>query len=451
MIRGIFLLINIFVAFVVSAQIKQDIKVNMDVPDKVNAGESFQITLTIDKGNIQSFSRFQQDLPYGLTAERNISSNADFLFENQRVRFIWLKLPVDEKINVVYTVYPEERLKGSFNLGGEFSFIEQNESKALNVGTKLITIVPSHTIPDSQQVDIKDYHQVIIDRIEAQKSAIPLQVIRKPPRQVSTREIIIEIKIIKGNLTRLAKIEEYIPEGFTAIEGESNNGIFSYENNTVKILWMNLPKEPDFTISYKLSPEKAKSSGSIKISGLFSYILGNQTKSIDIIEKDYDIAELKSNESNEGDEISINQSAVTDTTQKKAEEKLTVEISVPVEVNQVKQLKQVIPAKSKIGNIDLQPENGVYYRVQIGAGHYKFDIRRHFRVFRLDREIKVEFHEGWRKYTIGSFISYQEALEYRNKISKNNRIKDAFVCAYNNGKRITVREALKISNQKSLP
>ena len=52
----------------------------------------------------------------------------------------------------------------------------------------------------------------------------------------------------------------------------------------MKFLWMNLPDEPQFVISYKLIPEGEIPERLLTIMGSFSYAEDNESKTIDIIE-----------------------------------------------------------------------------------------------------------------------------------------------------------------------
>ena len=130
------------------------VTVKMSVPSVVGAGQEFRVSITIDKGELEEFSRLQQELPAGLQAIQENSGSADYSFDNQRVRFIWLKLPSENPILLTYKILVNERLKGTFTLGGEFSYVENNERKSVNLQSENINITPSPAISADKQINI---------------------------------------------------------------------------------------------------------------------------------------------------------------------------------------------------------------------------------------------------------------------------------------------------------
>jgi len=52
------------------------------------------------------------------------------------------------------------------------------------------------------------------------------------------------------------------------------------------------------------------------------------------------------------------------------------------------------------------------------------------------------------KYTVGNFSSYREARAARDRIARSSLVDKPFICAFRNGRRIPVDEALRLSNQE---
>ncbi len=456
MYRIFAIIFNLIAALGISSIFQSGVSLDIQSPTEVVAGTEFEVKVNIKKGDLESFSRLQQDLPAGLTASSYVTSNSDFTFEEKRVRMIWLKLPQQEEFTVAYRIKVDERLKGSFSIDGKFSYIEENERKSISLVSQPITILPSPTIDPSLIVDVKDFEQQVIPYIPSVSSSSEMACIRQIPTfEAGSGEYIVNILVNKASKQKFAKIEEAIPIGYKAINIDPKEAIFTFKGNTAKFLWMNLPSEPYFLVSYKLVPQDQSKQSEPSIRGKFSYLEGEKTVSIDIRQTKRDLATIAPSDISgliaELESAPLAQAEI----KREPEPQETKEEAIKTIKTEKKEKKETkVAAKKQARELKknlpfvLEPEEGVYFRVQLAAGHKTVDIQRYFEKYNLDKEVRKEAHEGWQKYSIGSFKQYREARDYRVHIWNTTIIDDAFVSAYNSGTRITVQEALMIGNQE---
>ena len=159
MVKLVITLLNLLVILALQL-FPGNVSVKLDVPTEVQAGSEFEVKVILNKGDLEGFSRFQQNIPAGFTASSGSSSNADFTFSDKRVRLIWLRTPQNSEITVSYRVKVDERLKGTFSLAGKFSYIENNERKSVDIQPVAINIVPSATIDPLLIVDVNDFEKM---------------------------------------------------------------------------------------------------------------------------------------------------------------------------------------------------------------------------------------------------------------------------------------------------
>lgn len=442
MFRVLFVFLNLFLALNFGGGFQSGVSLDVKAPMQVTAGTEFEVIVDINKGNLESFSRLQQSLPAGLKATPYLSSNADFTFDEKRVRMIWLRMPKEDKLSVVYRIKVDQRLKGTFNIDSKFSYIDQNERKSVTLMSQPITIMPSPDIDPSLIVDINDFEDQVIPYIPTEGYETEMLCARQTPIKEADGSYTVTLLVNKEAKQKFAKIEEEVPSGYTAESLEPRESIFTFKKGEAKFLWMNLPSDQLFTVSYKLVPKKSNARPPL-LKGKFSFLEGEKTTSLDILQTDMDLASVEPSQLNQlinslsEPMLADNGSAGTETRTSSTGNQGTTESSGRQTRRETRNNNKYL----------LQPEQGIYYRVQLAAGHKDINIKRYFKQYKLDKEVRKEFHEGWQKYSIGSFPVYKEARDYRVHIWNTTVIDDAFVSAYNNGERITVQEALMIANQ----
>jgi hypothetical protein len=295
----------------------------------------------------------------------------------------------------------------------------------------------------------------------------------------------VEIKINKGNVTGLAKFQQYIPLGLTATAMESAGADFSFEQQNVKLIWTSVPENADITLRYKISVSPSLSGKKI-LSGTFSYVENDRTKRASLVPKEVEItpnahadntaaeskpeevqpkktepAALSSHEESQPEiktETAPTNTALAETTPEVTETKKQIEKSPPP-------AETTVPAATKVILVDAATENkietakapdsvtapvstGIVFKVQIAAMNEKhFRRKNYFREkFGLQMDVNTEEHEGLKKYTVGSFTSYAQARKLRDEITAG--VEGSFVVAYKDGVRIPVSEAIELVRKK---
>jgi hypothetical protein len=453
MIKYFILLMNMLGVMLLNIFTGSDVSLQMNVPIEVNAGAEFDVEVTLKKKGLESFARFQQELPRGLTAQAIDIPNASFTFEDQKVKFIWLRLPNEEEFKLSYRIRVDERLKGNFSIDGLFSYIDGNERKNVNLTSRSILIKPSTQIDPNLIVDISEFQRTIPAQQPVSLLASNVRCIRQTPTFLGEgNDMMVNLLVSRGSADKFAKIEEDIPLGYIAEPMTTRDAIFTFKDQKAKFLWMNLPPEARFVVNYRLLPEDGKATTELPLSGTFSFILNEATQVIDIVQRDVDLTNL---DSRYLDGIIASVPAPRTIPQAQTGTPTSTTFSGPNGGREFQVQYQKIEDKPRVArqqDLDisylLEPEEGVYYRVQLAAGHRPVDIKRYFRRLNISEDVRTERHEGWFKYSIGSYNEYKLARDRRNDIWTTTPIDDAFVAAYNNGLRITVQEALMITNQQ---
>jgi hypothetical protein len=497
MFKYLIFIIN-FIGYLIFSWFGEPISVSLQAPEDATVGTTITVNVTINKGNKQGFGNFRQELPIGYTASEGNIPLGTFTFKDQRVVVGWLNLPNDSIITFSYKISIDPTAEGPLFLSGTFNFIENNDRKSVEAPSVSVNIRPTGFVAQTNDTTSHNNQQITSNattEFRLENVFCYRQVVKDNDGYT------VSFLVNTANLPRdkFAKIQEIVPAGYTATALETNEGIFSNKDNTIKFLWMSLPVQKQFVVSYKLVPTTP---GSIEpnLTGSLSYIENESTKIKTIQNHDFLNASIMATVQEQKQATKLtsqvtqqqttqqqnNQQQTTQTnkqktTQQQNNQQQTTQTNKQktnqhqnnqqqttqtnkqktnqqqnnqqqtTQTNQQQSNQQKNKTNQQQNNQTTQiptPDTGVKFRVQIAAGHRPVNPHYYFKQFNVNEKVQMEQHEGWHKYTVGLFSAYKEARNKRVEVWQSTSIHDAFVSAYNNGSRITVQEALMIANQK---
>lgn len=446
----------------------------VNAPKQAVAGSAFVVNVEVSNAEMQGIARFMQVLPYGVTIEPAECANSDFEFTNQTLKLMWFSLQRTNSLKFSYKVVTHANIKGSLNLSGSFVFI--NSSNIHTTATAkdvVVEITPASNVSPANVVDIKNFKskptpESNLTFIPATQQMESLKMSSKALRQVSydakTDSYLVSILLDKGKANKYAKLEESIPQGYTAESVETRGGVFDYTNGKVKFLWLDLPNQPRFLVSYRLKPKAKQADGKgVAINGYFAFMIDDATEIHEVAQAQADLKKfaITTDVRSKGSvttasgarEIPIKYVGIAKQSQQTKKEE-----TAKVQEQQKQQVKTTPPSTQKSNTkateiastkqetpkqvvSEHNAKAGIVFKVQLAAVSKEADNAGAASKFKTDTPLLKEKVNGMVRYLVGPFTTYNEALNIKNK-AKQSGYKDAFIVAYNQqGSRISINEA----------
>ncbi len=451
-------LVNLIGLFLVDLFLVGDISIEHKSPASMAPGSEVKVTVTVNKGDLGGFAKLQIDLPPGLSAAAIETKGASFTFADGKAKFIWMSLPTSPSFSVSYNLIADPTASGDVPINARLSYIENNERKTFEMPTVFIDLgntaqvktAPAGNMGDDlvsaagaapiapEEAATATEPTVNEPVVETAGTAPQTPITVSSSRSitpVNDTEFLVEVTLRKGELRGFGKLQETIPAGFTAIEKNSEDAIFTANDRVVKFVWLNLPAREELKVAYRIRAND-RTAGDRTVTGEFGYLLNDETQKHPVTATTFTIAAQ--------DVAVVTPPTVVVDTPKPVLS--TPVVTPPVE----KPIAKVDPPKPepKVTGVP-GPEQGVTYKVQITAAHKEVGAEYFLQRHKYSGPFGLERHEGWIKYTTGRFPEYRQARDQREAfISAGHRFPGPFVTAYNNGERITVQEALMISRQQ---
>jgi hypothetical protein len=414
----------------------EDVEVTHNIPDFLVSGSSYDIDVRINKGGISGFAKFQMEVPEGIDVKSVEINNSSFTFSDGVIKNIWMTVPEDDEILLSYKFNIGPNYQGTGTIKAQFVYIKDNERYSIAMNDHNVTIGDEGGI--AQAVT------------ESDANFVPEMVIgHRSIKVIDPTEFEVTIRVEKDGLEGFAKVQDELPEGFTAELLNSGESVFSVVENKIKFIWFNVPANPELEVSYLLRSDRPVTSG-VVVNGTFNFIYKDDARFIDLPSEELIIDEseevLIAEENNE-----IIEEAAVVTTVAVVDEAGEVEEEL-VEVDVVEEVIEEEPITADVQQEAIvetpAPQGSIFYRVQLAAAKNNVKVTYFKNKFKFRGEIYLENHAGWYKYTTGNYEQYVQARNRREEIKAGYQFRGPFVTAYNAGERITVQEALLISKQK---
>jgi hypothetical protein len=250
----------------------------------------------------------------------------------------------------------------------------------------------------------------------------------------------------KGKLQGFGKLVDQVPKGFDAVAIKEQGASFTFEGNKAKFVWMSMPGRRSLKVSYRLIPDTAKA-GTYEVPSTFSYLKKGNTRTHVLDSSAFELKEDHGSEAGSGE----SDSAVSGTREDgEGEEGPATAMDSMEKKGEEEELASADGNKPRNDSLtDVpSPQKGVDFRVQICAGHDQVADDHFEQVYGYDGDYDIDHHKGWLKYLTGKFDAYKKARDKRVYFRTNFDLPGPFVTAYNDGERITVQEALMVTDQE---
>ncbi|NNM94922.1 MAG: hypothetical protein HKL88_05595, partial [Bacteroidia bacterium] len=287
MLKYTVLLFNLIGLFMYHLLFQASVTVTQNLPATAPAAGSFEVDVTINKSDVSGFAKFEEDFPKGFTVTALKREGATILSSDNDIRFIWASLPSASVITISFRVTADSTVSGAQAFSGKFLYVVNNERQEADATPATITITPlpanpvaaAQPPPAAAPADtaakaaapVTAAPAITVPAVQAISSPLFVTQSLSASTVAPATDITVTLMVHRGSVTGFAKLEEPLPNGVVAEGNDMMGGSFTFADGKAKFVWLNLPSDSVFSVSYKITPTST-ASGEQSLAGQFSYL-----------------------------------------------------------------------------------------------------------------------------------------------------------------------------------
>lgn len=120
------------IALCICNLLKSQVSIVNNLTSNVAQNTDLTLEIKITKGAISNFSKFQIDVPTGVTVTEGDSKTGNFTFENNRAKIVWVSIPTEPEF-IVSMKMNTGAVSGSHQLFQKFYYLDNGVKKEIEV------------------------------------------------------------------------------------------------------------------------------------------------------------------------------------------------------------------------------------------------------------------------------------------------------------------------------
>ena len=186
----------------------QAIKINRTVfPNQIKAGGEIIVSVAVNKEGIEGFARLIENVPKGFRAEELNSATGNFIFENGKIRIIWLTMPEGDTFKAEYRLVHVGSNTGLIKLDGKFHYVKNDKRLEISLPIFDLTVkkvsTPKEIVRLEKAIETIDTTEtVLVDKVDIVKTDVVDKV------DIAKTDVVDKVDIAKADVVDKVETEK---------------------------------------------------------------------------------------------------------------------------------------------------------------------------------------------------------------------------------------------------
>jgi cell division protein FtsN len=128
----------VLLVFCLCNTFKAQVTITNNLAPKIAPNSDLKLEIKLNKGAISNFSKFQIDVPNGITVTEGDSKTGNFTFENNRAKIVWVSIPTEPEF-IISMKLNTGNVSGTQQFFQKFFYLDNGVKKEVEIEAQSVT------------------------------------------------------------------------------------------------------------------------------------------------------------------------------------------------------------------------------------------------------------------------------------------------------------------------